>query len=239
MGGSNTQDDRTDAAFREQFNRVRHSLFDRSRVKPIRTVLITSAVNAEGKTMASIGLASAIARSVDQWALLLECDLRRPSIARRMRVVPCPGLVGHLVDGCPLGDVVQPTLLPKLSVIQAGRHTSNAAHVLASEDATRLVGRLKSRYDDRVIVLDAPPVMATPEPLSLASIVDAIILVVDASNTPRRLVRQLLKDLPRDKVLGVVLNRARVGASESYYYYAYYYHTAAEGEGAASVGARA
>ncbi len=208
----------------EQFNRLRHGVLHHPVRKNVRSVLITSAVNSEGKTTVAIGLAQALARSMNHWSLLVETDLRRPSVARRMNLLREPGLIGHLLAGRPLSEIIQPTHLTKLSVISAGGSRRDAASLISSHQFNAAYESLRQRYDDRVLVLDAPPVLATAEPLSLAQLVDGIILVVRAGLTPRKIIRHALQILPAEKILGVVLNAAPVDREDKRYYYSYYYY---------------
>jgi capsular exopolysaccharide synthesis family protein len=206
----------------EQLNRLRHTVRHRAGAGEVRSILVTSAVDSEGKTTVATGLARSFARSLDHWALLLETDLRRPAIARLLDLPPSPGIAGHICEGVPLADVIQRTDLPKLSVIAAGRRGQDAANIVASAPMRRAAEELRGRYPDRVIVIDAPPVLATPEPLALADFADGVVVVVRADRTPRSLVRQAIAVLPREKLLGVVLNGVSLGLQERRYYRTYY-----------------
>jgi capsular exopolysaccharide synthesis family protein len=206
-----------EGSFEHQFNRLRHSIQHHARVKSVRSVLVTSAVDGEGKSTVALGLARAFARSLDHWALLVETDLRRPTLASRLGVASGPGLVGYLCDGIPLPEVIQATDSRKLSTIFAGRGTSGSTELLSSAQMRRLVEELQGRYPDRMIVFDAPPVLVTPEPLSLAMVVDGVLLVVRADRTSRELVRRAYKALPPAKVLGAVLNGARAPGDPAQY----------------------
>jgi len=206
----------------EQFHRLRHSICGPLGAGEVRTVLVTSAVQGEGKSTVALGLAAALARSLDHRSLLVETDLRNPSIAARLGLPNEPGLAEHIVEDVPLAETIRTGPHRKMSVICAGRSLSApAANVVASGRMARLVGEVRARYDDRIVVLDAPPIVSAPETLGLAELVDGIILVVRAGRTPREIVRQALRSLRRERVLGIVLNHVDLGRRERGYYLAY------------------
>jgi capsular exopolysaccharide synthesis family protein len=215
-------DGHLDFVLAEQFNRLRHAVCYHPHISNVRSILVTSAVDSEGKSTIATGLACAFARSLDHWALLVEADLRRPTISTRFGLSPEPGLAEHIVEGRPLAAAIRATQIPKLSVLCAGGRAVQAANVLASAHMKRVAEEVRNRYSDRVIIYDAPPVVPTPEPLSLSLLVDGIIIVVEAGHTPRALVQQALRALPREKILGVVLNRLALGRGERRYYGSYY-----------------
>jgi capsular exopolysaccharide synthesis family protein len=204
-----------------ELSRLRHAIRHQPQLGEVRTVLVTSAVTGEGKTTLVSGLGRAFARSLDHWALVIEGDLRRPALAERFELPPSPGLAGHICDGIPLAEAIQPTKYGKLSVLAAGRPSIEAADVIASSHMRRIISEMRDRYPDRYVIVDAPPVLATPEAISLSVMVDGVILVVRAGRTARASARQALKLLPREKVIGVVLNGAEIGRGglETYTYY--------------------
>jgi len=209
----------SEALLEQRFARLRHAIRHDPKHKDVRSVLVTSARDAEGKTTVSIGLARSFARLRDNWSILVETDMRRPSIARVLGLPPNPGLAGHIGDGVPLAEVIQPSPWPKMFVIAAGRRSDAASEDVASAQMRKVIEELKSRYTDRIIVIDAPPVLATAEPLSLSVFVDGVLLVVGAGKTPRSVVAEAVRALPSQKLLGVVLNGVRLGRRQRDVYY--------------------
>lgn len=198
----------------EQLNRLRHVVRHVPGREHVRSILVTSALRGEGKSTIALELARTFARSLDLWAILVETDLRRPVLESRLDLEPGTGLSDHILDQLPLGEVIRHTHQEKLRFLPAGRRFVEAASVVASDQMRRVAAELRDRYPDRMVVYDAPPILATPEPLSLAVLVDAIILVVRAGETSRRSVRKALESLPRDKILGIVLNGADLGKND-------------------------
>jgi Mrp family chromosome partitioning ATPase len=173
----------------------------------VRSILVTSATEGEGKTTIALGLARSFAESLDERALLIEADLRRPALARHLGVRQRRGLADHLVDGVPLDGLVASSALPGLELLCAGeREVAGAANVISSERTRELLASAREHDPRRVLVIDAPPVRGALEPLSLALVVDGIILVVRAGHAPRDVVAQVVRELPREKLLGIVLN---------------------------------
>ena len=216
----------------EQFNRLRHAILFNPRLTDCRSILVTSAIDGEGKSTVSTGLARSFARSLDHSALIVETDLRKPRMAELFELPPGPGLIGHIVDQVPLAEAVQETPIPKLSVLAAGGRLDAAANLVGSSYMRTFAKNVHASFPDRIVIYDAPPVLATPEPLSLSLVVDGIILVVGAESTPRELVRQALRSLPADKLLGIVFNRVLLSKRERRYLGSYYSGRAVRTEGA-------
>ncbi|HVY62831.1 MAG TPA: hypothetical protein VHF22_14335, partial [Planctomycetota bacterium] len=202
----------------EQVRRLRHAVLHHPSVRTARSVLITSAVESEGKSTVAARLARSIAETLDTWAILVETDFRRPRVAAMFGVDPGRGLKGHLLDGLPLEEVIQPTSIRKLSVLCAGSRGESGANAIESAQFRRTAEELASRFQDRIIIFDAPPIVSTPEPLSLSVLAGAVLLVVRADATPRPLVRRAAEMIPEEKLRGVVLNAAQVSGRDHRYY---------------------
>jgi len=204
----------------EQLNRIRQELVRGER--DIRTVVVTSAIDGEGKTLVAIGLARSLARSLDHAAVLVEADLRRPVLRERFGLPPNPGLVGHILDGAPIETVIQSSPIPKLAVVCAGARVEAASNLIASSYMRRFMATLRGAAPGRTVVYDSPPVLPAPEAVSLAREADAVLFVVRAETTPRALVQQALALLPPEKLAGIALNAVPLGSRERRYLGAYY-----------------
>ncbi len=191
-------------------------------------IMVTSAVPGEGKTFTAINLAMSISSEKDLTVLLIDGDLSRPSIVKRLGIDADKGLLDLLEDpSLDVGDVILRTNVESLSVIPAGKPNHMSTELLASTRMKRLVEEISKRYPDRIIVFDAPPVLATTESSILARHADQIIFVVEAEGTRRSAVKSALDLISTCPNIGMVLNKARpqFGATQfgSYYggYYAY------------------
>jgi protein-tyrosine kinase len=171
------------------------------------TLMVTGPRPNEGKTLTTINLAIAIAHKVGRTVLLVDADLRNPSVHRYLDLPAGPGLVDYLTSGYPIIDsLVHPQGLANLVVLPAGRSTTRSAELLSSPRMMDLVQELKHFYPDRYVLFDLPPLLYA-DPLAFAPLVDGIVLVVEAGSTPREEITRALKTLQEFPVLGCVLNK--------------------------------
>jgi len=185
------------------------------------TLMFTSPLPNEGKTLTTINLAIAISQRVGQTVLLVDGDLRNPSIHRYLDLPLGPGLVDYLTSGYPMAEsLVHPEGLTNLVVLPAGQPTGQSGELLSSPLMVDLVRELKHFYPDRYVLFDLPPLLYA-DALAFAPLVDGIILVVEAGSTPREEITRALEMLKAFPVLGCVLNK--IDPIElSYGYYKYY-----------------
>jgi exopolysaccharide/PEP-CTERM locus tyrosine autokinase len=190
----------------EQFRKLRTYLFRPDLQNHPKTILVTSAFSGEGKSLIAINLAISIAIELHSYALLVDCDLRNPTLSRWFGLQESKGLSDYLLEKGELPDLLVKTQVDKLSLLCGGSSQENPVELIGSRRMEYLVDELKSRYHDRYIILDSSPVLATTEPNVLDKMVDGIILVVRAGETPRESVQQAIKLLKTEKIIGVVLN---------------------------------
>jgi polysaccharide biosynthesis transport protein len=200
---------------------IRTNLMFMAPDKPYRTLLVTSAGPAEGKTTIACCIAIAMAQAGKR-VLLVDCDLRRPRLHRIFKVPPDAGLTQALLDGSPEGRV-HDSDVPNLAVLVAGPIPPNPAELLQSEKFRTLVERLKRDYDH--IILDSSPVVAVTDATILSTLVDATVMVVRAFHTRRDLAHHALRSLADvgATVAGVVLNAVNLQRHEYKYSSHYYY----------------
>lgn len=171
-----------------------------------RTVLVTSALPKEGKSFVSANLAISMALGMEQHALLVDCDLRRPSLSSLFGVDGGLGVADHLQNETPLERLLQKTSINKLSLLPSGKPPMNPAELLSSARMERLLYELSTRYVDRIVIFDTPPTIAAAETSVLAGLVDAIVLVVREARASRDQLERTIELLGRKKLLGVVYN---------------------------------
>jgi exopolysaccharide/PEP-CTERM locus tyrosine autokinase len=221
----------------EQFRKLRTQLLRLNILGSRKTIMVTSAASNEGKTLVAANLAAGIAYNLHNHALLVDCDLRNPSIAKWFGFRDGFGLSEYLVRNVEVSEIIRKTEIEKLSVLPGGSVQENPTELIGSKKMEALVNELKSRYDDRYIILDATPLLATTEPEVLSKVVDGIIIVVRAGVTPRETVKQAIASLEKEKILGFVLNdlqfkssclSSRYFGSDGYYYRYGYGKTEAE-----------
>ncbi|MEF7616679.1 XrtA-associated tyrosine autokinase [Aquincola sp. MAHUQ-54] len=184
-------------------------------------VMVTSSVPAEGKTFCAINLAMSIAMEIDTSVLLVDADVLRPGLPDRLGMPSTKGLFDALLDpGLDLSDLILCTNIPKLSVLPTGTLGTRSAELLASTAMNRLLEELACRYDDRIVIFDGPPLLATPGAQTLAGRVGQVVMVVEAGRTPRRLVGQAFAMLEQCPNVVSILNRfdtAREPLLDGYY----------------------
>ncbi|MFZ4757134.1 MAG: XrtA-associated tyrosine autokinase [Burkholderiaceae bacterium] len=184
-----------------------------------RRVMVTSSLPDEGKSFCAINLAMSIAAERDHQVLLVDADVARPSLPRELKVRTGAGLMDWLVDNdIDVDELVVPTNIDKLSMLPAGRHHIHSTELIASGAMNRVLDRLSARFPDHIIVFDSPPLLNTTESRVLASYMGQIVMVVEASRTPREAVDEALETLPDDAVVGLVLNKSRDSRGSKYYY---------------------
>lgn len=187
-------------------------------------VMITSSVPSEGKSFNAINLAISIAMELDRTALLVDADVAKPSLAKYLDFQAEKGLVDFLVDDdISLSDVLLKTDLPKLSILPAGKQHHYSTELLASERMKILLDELSTRYHDRVVIFDSPPVLATSESHVLASQMGQVIMVVEAVKTSQSVLEESLSVIQNSNITGLILNKSRVKSGGSSYGYGYGY----------------
>jgi protein-tyrosine kinase len=184
--------------------------------KSPRTILVTSALPDEGKSFVAANLAISIAQSIQEYVLLIDCDIRRPSIHTKFGFGDTPGLSEHLANGTSLSSLLLKTEVDKLSILPGGKPPYNPSELLSSQRMSKLLEEVTERYRDRYIVIDSPPPKLTAETSAISRQVDGILLVVEYGSTPRQMVSDLIEIMGREKILGIILNKLDMRFS-SYY----------------------
>jgi len=202
----------------EQYRHLAAALHHAQLRTGARTVMVASAVQAEGKTTTATNLALTLSESHQRRVLLIDADLRRPSIHAMLQLSNRTGLSDTLKDVSPNARVPLHKVTPNLSVITAGRATEDPMSALVSDMMRRFLEEAAAQYD--WVVVDTPPVALLSDANLLAAMIDLAVLVIGASRTPYPLVRRAVEALGPSKVIGVVLNRAeRSALSSAYGYY--------------------
>ena len=215
----------------EQFRKLRTYLLRFKIHGAPKTIMVTSAQSGEGKTFVSTNLAISISHELNTHALLVDCDLRNPSLAQWFGLQNGKGLSDYLAGDGNASELFMKTKVEKLNLLSGGTVQDNPTELIGSKKMEALIHELKSRYPDRYVVLDSTPLLATAEPEVLAKFVDGIIVVVRAGVTPRETVKQAIANLDKGKIIGFVLNDLEFkshGQSSRYfgshgYYYKYGY----------------
>jgi capsular exopolysaccharide synthesis family protein len=200
----------------------------------LRTILVTSAGPSEGKSTTAINLAAVIAKDGKR-VVIVDADLRRPSLHRGFAIKPERGLTNVLLKHATLEDVLSPVGQDGLQLVPCGPLPADPAQALRSSQFRNMIETLKERAD--VVVIDSPPVLVVADALAVAPLADAVLVVVDVQHTTRDALKRMAQSIrqAQPSVVGVVLNkvggRGLFGYSyrQSYYYYNYHYSRGANG----------
>ncbi len=215
----------------EQFRKLRTYLLQLNVKNPPKTIMVTSATSGEGKSFVSANLAAGLSRDLHAHALLVDCDLRAPSLENLFGLHNGLGLADYLKDSRKIADLLLTTGIEKLSLLPAGSIPENPTELIGSKKMEDLVHELKSRYNDRYVIFDSTPLLTASESEVLSNLVDGIIVVIKAGVTPRETVKQAISFLEKGKILGLVLNHLEFrspglhsryfGSGGYYYHYGY------------------
>ena len=198
-----------DAPEAEFYKVLRTQILQRTRGAGGNTIMVTSAFAGEGKTLTAINLALTFAKDFKQTALLVDCDLRQQKIHRYLGTGGEKGLIDYFLRAVPVSELIVWPQVEKLTLISGGDPYYESSELLGSPRMKELIAEMKGRYPDRYVFLDVPPVLVGADTLAFAPLVDWIVVVVESGTTQVKDVNRALELLPREKVLGLVLNRQR------------------------------
>ncbi|MDO8860432.1 XrtA-associated tyrosine autokinase [Haliea sp. E1-2-M8] len=178
-------------------------------------IMVTSALQGDGKTFSSLNLAISIAMEQDKTVLFVDADVLKATAGRLLGIPSnTPGLIDILRDQAVPEDVILPTSMDKLRFLPAGTPDEHSTESLAGENMHQLMLEFSARYPDRVIIFDSPPLLLTTEAGVLASFMGQIVFVAAADITPQQAVLEALEHIGPDKMVGMLLNcmpRRRLG----------------------------
>jgi capsular exopolysaccharide synthesis family protein len=205
----------------ESYRALRTSLLLSNLGAPPKVIMVTSALPQEGKTTTSINCAVVLAQKGVP-VLLIDADLRRPSIHKTLGMAPHPGLSNVLTGSTTLEQAITRTaILPNLFVLAAGTPPPNPAELLASSNMRDVLAQLREKYDH--IVIDTPPSLSVTDAVVLSPRADAVVLVIRSGQTTKQALRRARDILTQvnAKVVGVLLNAVDLSSPDYYYYYEY------------------
>jgi protein-tyrosine kinase len=226
----------------EEYRRIKRPLLANAfglgatQVEDGNLVLVTSAISGEGKTHTCINLALSLAMEKDRTVLLVDGDVPKPHISRLFGVADQPGLMDALADeAVGLHDLMIRTDIESLRILPAGRWNTHATELLSSQRMIKLCKELASRYPDRIIIFDSPPLLAATEAQAIGAAVGQVVLVIAEGLTARDSVRSALELLDEHKPVNAILNKSRRPQGGNYYggYHRYGYGDREEGGNAA------
>lgn len=193
----------------EEYNKLRSAIISLTEGETfLNTIMVTSTVSEEGKSMTALNLAISLAKEHDHTVLLVDTDLRRPSVHKYLDINPEFGLVHCLRDNLPIEKALIKTGVGKLVVLPAGDAVKDPVDMLSSNRMKEIVKELKLRYPERYVIFDTPPALPFADAGVLAGIVDATLFVVREGKAKVEDVAKTLDDLKEHHLLGVIYNDA-------------------------------
>lgn len=208
----------------EAYRNLRMNLmFMSTEDEPIRTMLFSSPGPDEGKSTTAVNFAVMLAQQ-GQRVLLIDADLRRPSLHRSLDLLREPGLTNLLVGDATPREAVRPNVLPNLDVLPSGPFPPNPSELLNSRKMERLLEDFAGKYTQ--IIIDSPPILAVTDASVLAGHVDGAVLVLRSGETEQRAAERAVDQFRRlgVRIFGAVLNEVAINANDESYYLQYYYH---------------
>jgi capsular exopolysaccharide synthesis family protein len=202
----------------EQFRKVKARILRQTPVP--HSILITSTVPGEGKSVVAFNLALSFAQERHIRTILVDADLRKPSIFPEF---PSEGLSEYLTGQSSWEETLIRIEDQNLYVIPAGKPSEKAPELLGSPKMKELLKHLLEWGEETYVFIDAPPILVTAEPLIFSNLVEGIVMVVMSDLAPRRSVRKALESINKEKILGVVFNQINLKPSRQYpaRYYGY------------------
>lgn len=185
----------------------------------LNTIMVTSTVAEEGKSITSLNLAASLAQEYDNTVLLVDADMRRPSVHRYLGIEAGLGLSDVLTGAADISQALIRTGIGNLMVLPSGSKVSDPVELILSSRMVSLVSELKHRYSDRYIIFDTPPVLPFAEAHAMGSIVDAVVFVVREGRAPLNSVKEALETLRGSNIIGITYNCAETGPFTDEYEY--------------------
>jgi len=185
-------------------------------------IMVTSSVSSEGKSLTALNLAISLAQEFDHTVLLIDADLRKPSLHGYLGMKPTKGLSEYLAGETELGELLVKTGIGRLTLLPAGRQVKNPVEFFSSQMMKEFIREIKNRYPDRFIIIDTPPVLPFAETRSLGAIVDGVVYVVREGQATPESIAEGIKSFDSRKLIGAVYNDATIANLNGHYHYYYY-----------------
>jgi len=202
----------------EQYRTIRTNLQFTSIDKPLRSILVTSSSPSEGKSITIANLAVAYAQQ-NKRVLLIDADMRKPTVHYTFRLENIRGLSNLLIDEATLEEAINRTNINNLHIITCGPIPPNPSELLGSNRMKNVIKKAQEQYD--IILIDTPPVLAVTDAQVLSNIVDGAILVIRSGQTEFESAIKAKESIEqaKGKLLGVILNDQKKNTADNYYYY--------------------
>jgi capsular exopolysaccharide synthesis family protein len=216
-------DEGPDSRHAEAYRVLRTNIMFSRKDDKLNTIVVVSAGAGEGKSTTTLNLATVFAQAGNR-VLVVDSDLRRPTLHKLLRVGNSLGLTNYLLKQNTLEEVIQTTAVPTLHLMASGKLPNSSMSILNSSQMKDMVAELKRRYD--FVFFDSPPILGVSDASVLASEMDMVIQVIQYRRYPQPMNIRAKQSIEKvgGKLIGIVLNNINMSQDESYYYYSGYYH---------------
>jgi exopolysaccharide/PEP-CTERM locus tyrosine autokinase len=208
----------------EEYRRLKSMLIRETKSDFLNTIMVTSAIKNEGKSLTSVNLSIAMSQEIDHSVLLVDADLRNPMLHDYLGIDYKYGLSDYLMGDIDISEVLIRTGIGNMVFLPAGRPVENPVELLSSKKMKDLLNDFKHRYMNRYVIIDTPPILACPEGIPIGSFTDGVIFVVREGLAQRSFVENALSMIQGLNILGVVFNDIKEtnpdGSYSQYYYQA-------------------
>jgi capsular exopolysaccharide synthesis family protein len=207
----------------EAYRVLRTNIMFSRKDEKLNTIVVVSAGAGEGKSTTTLNLATVFAQAGDR-VLVVDSDLRRPTLHKLLRVGNSVGLTNYLLKQNTLEEVIKTTAVPTLHLMASGKLPNSSMSILNSAQMKDMVAELKRRYD--YVFFDSPPILGVSDASILASEMDMVIQVIQYRRYPQPMNIRAKQSIEKvgGTLIGIVLNNINMSQDESYYYYSGYYH---------------
>ncbi|MCX7088061.1 MAG: polysaccharide biosynthesis tyrosine autokinase [Methylococcales bacterium] len=199
------------------FRILRTKVLQRMRANNATVLAITSPTKGVGKSFVAVNLAASIAMDSNYSVLLVDMDLRRPSVHQYFGLTPKFGLSDYCLDNKPVAELLINPGIKSLVILPAGKPTKRSSELLSSAKMLAFSEELKCRYPNRIVIIDLPPLLLTDDAMAFMANVDACILVAAEGQTNKEELERSLQLIDKKKYLGTILNKSTENKDDDYY----------------------
>lgn len=209
----------TDNAISDSYKLLRTRILRRMKENGWKTIGVTSADKGVGKTLTAVNLAITIAMDSNHSALLVDADLRKPSVQSMFGIESECGLTDYLNESKSVADLLISPGIEHFTILPSSSQLEGTSELLTTHKMAMLVDELRERYDDRIVIFDLPPILVGDDVLAFSSFLDSFLLVVEDGQTQSDDLVRAMELLEGCNMLGVVLNKAKDGVVDTNKYY--------------------
>lgn len=207
----------------EEYRKLKSVIVQMSKQDQCRySIMVSSSIGGEGKSLTSCNLAISLAEDEDHEVLLIDNDLRNPSLNKYLGIKPEWGLTDCLLDDVPVDRALIDTGRGHLTLLATGKKVPNPVEVLSSRKMDEFIAAIKERFANSFIIFDTPPALPYADARIISLLADRLLFVVKEGGTSLNNIKEALESLNNIKLLGLVYNKATTESLRGGYHYYYY-----------------